>query len=416
MNICWFSHYFSPEIGAPSARINDLSRCWIADGHQVQVNTCFPNHPTGHLYPGYSTGRYMSETRDNIHVHRHWTYITPNRGFIKKTIGHFSFLPSTAIMNQKYIRWQKPDVVIGTSPTPFAAWSAAVAAKRMNVPFIMEIRDLWPDIFVELGVLKNRFLIKMLDRFISYLYRRAESIVTVTESFRRSIIARGFSPEKVFNIPNGADTLFWDIRKSANGIKLREELMLKDKFVVLYIGAHGISHALSKILDSARPMLIEKQDIHFYFVGEGAEKTMLLQKAQEEGLSNVTFLDPTDKEGVRNYYALADVCLVPLRDIPLFETFIPSKMFEIMAMQRPIVASVAGESAEILKSSKGAIVVPPEDSWRIRDALLLLYENPDKRNRMGENGRAFITNQYSRQALSRQYLKFIQQICMDYRS
>lgn len=415
MNICWFSHYFSPEIGAPSARLNDLSRCWIADGHKVQVNTCYPNHPTGKLYPGYNAGRYMSEALDNIQVRRYWTYITPNRGFIKKTIGHFSFLPSTAIMNQKNFLRQNPGVVIGTSPTPFAAWSAAVAAKRMNVPFIMEIRDLWPDIFVELEVMKNRFLIKVLDKFISYLYRRAESIVTVTESFRSSIIARGFSPQKVVNIPNGADTLFWDIKKSANGQKLREELMLKDKFVVLYIGAHGISHALSKILDSAA-MLIDKPGIHFLFVGEGAKKTKLIHKAREKSLSNVTFLESTDKEGVRDYYALADVCLVPLRNIPLFETFIPSKMFEILSMQRPIIASVAGEPAEILKKSKGAIVVPPEDSLQIRDALLSLHEDSERCARMGENGRAFVSEQYSRAALSRQYIKFIQKTCRDYQS
>src|SRR5437879_4898829 len=154
MNIAYFSHYFTPEIGAPSARIYDLARQWLQTGNRVSVVTCFPNHPTGHLYPGYRSGRYLRESLDGIDVHRHWTYVTPNKGFVKKTLGHLSYWPLSAFISGRHL--ESPDVAIGTSPTFFAAIAAAGFARRRRVPFIMEVRGLWRGIFVRLGLLRNR--------------------------------------------------------------------------------------------------------------------------------------------------------------------------------------------------------------------------------------------------------------------
>ncbi|MBN1931061.1 MAG: glycosyltransferase family 4 protein [Desulfobacterales bacterium] len=413
MKISWFSHYFIPEIGAPSSRLYDLSKSWIKQDNEVHVSTCFPNHPKGKLYPGYHLCRYLRETINGIHVHRHWTYITPNKGIIKKTMGHLSFLLSSAIWNKKF--YQDADVIIGTSPTPFAAMSASIAAKHFGKPFVMEVRDLWPAIFVELGVLKNPLLIKMLERFENYLYQQASRIITVTDSFRESIISKGISPSKVTTITNGADTDYWQKNKVTAAEEFKRQLGLEGKFIVLYIGAHGISHALSKILASAS-LLKKERNIHFLFVGDGAEKEMLLTKAKEENIQNVTFLEPTNKEGVRKFYAIADVCLVPLRDIPLFETFIPSKMFEIMAMECPIVASLKGEAANILRRSGSAIVVSPEDSHEIRDAIVFLFNNKEKRMEMGKKGRQFVSRYYSRNSLANSYLQTLKETAREYHS
>lgn len=409
MNIAYYSHYFAPEIGAPSARIYDLAKEWLNEGNQVEVVTCFPNHPGGKLYPGYSPRRYMHERLDGIDVHRHWTYITPNEGFIRKTLGHVSYLPSALALSTRHLR--KPDVVIGTSPTFFAAMAAAATAMRRRIPFIMEVRDLWPAVMVELGVLRNRQIIRALERLEMSLYARATRVVTVTESFRRNLVGRGVRAEKVATIPNGADVEFWHPLEPKP--ELRSELGLDGRFVVLYIGAHGISHALARVLESACE-LQERAPVSFLFVGEGAEKEHLVRRAREMKLMNVQFLDAVAKDAVRDFYALADVCLVPLRDIPLFETFIPSKMFEMMAMAKPIVASLRGEAAEILRRSGGATVVEPEDSRAIAQAILRLYEHQDEAHEMGRRGRRFVVENYSRRALAERYLKVIESAVDEY--
>jgi glycosyltransferase involved in cell wall biosynthesis len=402
MNITVCSHYFVPEIGAPSARIYDLSREWIAAGHRVQVVTCFPNHPHGAIYPPYRQSACLHETIDGIDVVRLWTYVTPNKGIVKRTLGHLSFMASAMLLPR---RGSAPaDVVIGTSPTLFAAVAAARMAKRRGVPFVMEVRDLWPASFSELGVLRNRTLLRLLERLELWLYRRAAGIVTVTEAFRQNLIARGVPAEKICTVPNGADLAYWQ-PQLADRQRWRRQLGIGgERFVVLYIGAHGISQRLSTVLRAAARLRADRSFV-FVLVGEGAEKAMLMEEARQAALDNVLFVDPTDKAGVRDFYAAADVCLVPLRDIPLFSTFIPSKMFEMMAMGRPIVASVRGEAAEILDRSRGALVVPPEDDAAIAEAIVKVRggEGPN-----GDNGRAFVEANYSRVHLAERYVRFLE--------
>ena len=410
MRIVVYSHYFTPEIGAPSARIFDFSKEWVQAGHEVQVVTCFPNHPVGKLYDGYKGGMYLKERLSGIEVHRHWTYVTPNKGFVKKTMGHLSFIPGAILVSNPHLK--RPDVAVATSPTLFAAMVGAWTGIRYRIPFVMDVRDLWPAIFVELGILKNPFLIRLLERVELGLYAKTVRVVTVTEAFRQNLVGRRVPAAKVHTITNGADTDFW--KPAPKSRSLMGKLGLEGKFVVLYIGAHGISHALGRVLDAAA-LVQDHPDIRFVFVGEGAEKSDLITRAKGLGLANTIFLDPVDKDGVKEFYALADVCLVPLKNIPLFRTFIPSKIFEILSMGRPIIGSVAGESAEILLRSRGALVVESEDSQEMANAVLGLYQNSQKRREMGEEGRKFVQEYYSRSALAENYLKVLEDAVSDYR-
>jgi glycosyltransferase involved in cell wall biosynthesis len=269
----------------------------------------------------------------------------------------------------------------------------------------MEVRDLWPAVFTELGVTRNQTLVRWLEKIELNLYRRARRVVTVTESFRQNLLSRGVPAEKVFTIANGADLDYWAPAEAPS--ELRRRLGLADSFVALYIGTHGISQALGSILRSAE-LLSDRKDIHFLFVGDGAEKAELVQQARTAGLANVTFLDSVGKEAVRDYYALADVCLLPLRDIPLFDGFIPSKMFEMMAMARPVIGAVRGEAAAILERSGAAIVVQPEDATGIAGAIAGLASDPERRLAMGASGRRFVAEQYGRERLAAEYARVLE--------
>ena len=403
MRIAVYSHYYLPEIGAPSARIGDFAGQWLKAGHDVHVATCFPNHPTGVIYPGYHAARYQHEVLNGVNVHRSWTYITPNKGFVKKSLGHASLWLSAGAYSTR--KMPPPDCAIGTSPTFFAAMAARACARRHRVPFIMEVRDLWPAIFVDLGVIRNRTIIRLLERWEMNLYRSAARIVTVTESFRENLISRGIPAGKVVKITNGADTDYWRPAPEP-AAELRTRLGLQGKFVVLYIGAHGISQGLGAVIKAADRLRM-RDDVCFLFVGEGADKAKLVQEAERLKLPNVRFQDPVDKTKVRDYYTMADLCLVPLRDIPLFNTFIPSKMFEIMAVGRPILASVCGEAAEILTRSGAAAVVPPEDDAAIAETTLRLSQDAGKRRQMGERGAEFARAHYDRRDLARRYIDVI---------
>ena len=402
MKIVYVSHYFSPEIGAPSARIYEMALAWIRAGHQVEVVTGFPNHPQGEIYPGYHRQRYAQEMMDGIRVHRVWTYITPNRGLIRRTLGHISLWISALLFAAKHI--ENPDVVIGTSPTFFSVMAARRLALRNKVPFVMEVRDLWPGIFIDLGVIKNLTIIKLLESWELWMYRQADKIVTVTDGFRENISARGIDPEKIHTVPNGADLTYFQPNERSSS--LTKELDLEGKFVVLYLGAHSISQGLDVILDAAQE--ISEEEITFLMVGDGNRKEQLMERARSENIKNMVFHPPISKDLVPLYYNLADICLVPLRDVELFGTFIPSKMFEIMAMGKPVLASLRGEAARILESSGGAVVTPPENAREITKAIKDLYNDPQRRETLGRNGRKFVEEYYSRRSLAAKYLSILE--------
>ena len=407
MRIVWLCHYFAPEIGAPQARLLELSRVFLAQGHSVGAVTCFPNHPTGELRPEDRGARYRRDDIDGVDVHRCWSFVTPNRGFVKKILGHLSFMVTGLRGLTRAAAGHKPDVVIVSSPTFFSVITAWWWCRWRGVPYVFEVRDLWPAVFVDLGVLRNRAIIGALERLEMFLYRRAARVVTVTRSFAETIIARGIPRKRLGVITNGVDA-----DRFTPGPKddlLAREHDLAGKFIVLYLGAHGISHALARILDAAET-LAGHDDIRFVLVGEGAEKAQLVQDAAARGLSNVIFHPGVPKEQVARWYRLADVGLVPLRDVPLFDTFIPSKMFEIMASGTPIVASLRGEAREILERSGGARVVEPEDAAAIASEILDLRDNPETRAEMARRGRTFVEREYTRERLGRAYLEILAQL------
>ena len=403
MRILIVTHYFPPETGAPQARLSALAATWAADGDEVTVLTGMPNHPTGVVPPRYRGAFRRTERTDGYRVVRTWLYATPNEGVLRKTIGHLSFMISSVLLGGR--RSGPADVVVVSSPTFFSIGAAWLLARAKRARLIVEIRDLWPAIFVELGVLTNRRVIRLLERLELAAYRAADEIVVVSEGFRENLISRGVPAGKVHTIRNGVTLGRFDPEAPADPA-LRARLGTRPgDCLVLYAGTHGISHGLPGIADAATRL--GGEPVHFAFVGEGSDKHRLQRRIKELGLGNVTLLPGVPHAEVPALLAAADICLVPLRDVPLFSTFIPSKMFEYLAAGQAVVGAVTGEAAQILEEA-GAVVVPPEDDVALADAIQALAGDPERRQLMGKRGRAHVERCFDRTALAREYRKIIE--------
>jgi glycosyltransferase involved in cell wall biosynthesis len=360
-----------------------------------------PNHPTGIVRPPYKGRLVMSESKDGLRILRSWSYVSPNRAGVRKLLGHLTFAATALILSGPRLR--KTDVVIVSSPTFFVVFSAWITARLRRAKFVFEVRDLWPEVFVDLGALKPGRIFRVLQAFSRFLYRRADLVVVVTEPFRDRIIRQGIAATKVAVVSNGADIEWFkqDVHEAARA--RRRELGLDGRFTIGYVGAHGVSHGLMAVLRAAE---LSRNDpgICFLLVGDGSERGSLETYAREKGLTNVLMLPGQPPDSVREFYALSDACLVPLRDIALFETFVPSKMFEIMAAGRPIIGSVKGEARRILERSGSAVLIDPEAPEALVGAANELRRlTAAVRTEMGSRGQAFVAANYSRQALAAKY-------------
>ncbi len=404
MRILVVTHYFPPEIGAPQARLSEMARYWAEGGDEVTVVTGMPNHPTGVVPPEYR-GRWRCDERvDGYRVLRTWLYATPNEGIARKTLGHLSFMVSSVALAAR--RSAPADVVVVSSPTFFSILSAWVLAKVKRARLVVEVRDLWPAIFVELGVLTNPTLIRILEALELAAYRAADAVVVVTDGFRDHIVARGIPETKVTTIRNGVDLdRFTPASRDGTTAATRARLgATASDTLVLYLGAHGISHGLVSVADAAAKLTGEA--VHFAFVGEGAAKQQLAEHVRRHDLGNVTMLPGVPRHEVPALLAAADICLVPLRDVPLFTTFIPSKLFEYLGAGKAVVGAVRGEPAAILEEA-GAVVVEPEDPAALAQAIRDLAADPARRAEMGRQGRRHVEAHFDRRQLAARYRRLL---------
>ena len=390
-------------MGAPSARTFEHARRWVELGHDVTVVTGFPNHPTGIIRPEYR-GQFVKRERiAGIDLLRTWVYCAANKGFFRRVLNFFSFFFSSLILGAVMTR--RPDVVIGTSPQFFCAVAAYLLSRIKRVPFIFEVRDIWPQSAIEMGVLKNRWLIRALEAIEMHLYRRAVLIVPVAESTREYLLNKGIPPEKIKIITNGIDANYL-ASSSVQPEEVRRQLGLADKFVVSYIGTHGMAHALDVVLNVAKQFSADS-NVHFLFIGEGAEKANLKRLAEQLSLSNLTFLDQQPRERLLGFYRASDVSLVPLRRLAIFRKVLPSKLFELMGVGCPIICSVEGEAARLVANSEAGLCIKPENADDLFAAINKLRFDSELRKQMRANGQQYVKIHYLRSALAEKYLAVI---------
>ncbi len=405
MNILFLSHYFPPEVNAPASRTFEHCQQWVKDGHSVTVVTCAPNHPQGQVYDGYRNCLFQREECQGIRVIRIWTFITANEGFVKRTLNYISYLIAVVLVTP----WlPQANVVISTSPQFFNGLAGYFVSRILRIPWVLEIRDLWPESILAVGAITNRRIIQLLEWLEKFAYRKADWIVPVTDSFQRFIAEKGITPDKITVIKNGANLALYNPMAGEN--TMTELLDLKGKMVASYFGTHGMAHHLETILYAAK-QLQDYPDIVFLLAGDGAERKNVLALHQQLKLTNVLMLEQQPKHLMPSLWALSSVSLILLRKSDLFQTVIPSKIFESMAMEKPIILGVEGESAEIVRAADAGFCIEPENSQELAQRMLELYQQPELRSRFGANGRKHVCKYYDRATLARKFEKILENTC-----
>lgn len=366
MKILFLTDNFPPEVNAPATRTYEHCVEWVKQGVEVTVITGAPNFPEGKVYSGYQNKMYDSELMDGIKVIRVWTYISENKGFLKRTVDYISFAVSSFIAGL----FVKSDIIVATSPQFFTALSGRTLSFWKKTPWVMEVRDLWPESIKTVGAMKENLIIKYFEWQEKRCYRSAHKIICVTDSFKIEIIKKGISPSKIEVVKNGANLKMF--QPATKNYELIKSLNLEGEIILGYIGTHGMAHKLDFLMECAKKLINTKY--HFLFIGSGAEKENLLKKQKLENITNVTLLDAVAKNEIKNYLSILDVSLINLKKDKLFKTVIPSKIFENSAMGIPILLGVDGEARAIVEEYKAGLFYEPENEVDFLEKLNVIME------------------------------------------
>jgi hypothetical protein len=364
-NILFLTDNFPPETNAPATRTYEHCLKWINMGYKVTVITCFPNFPKGKVFEGYTNKLYQKENIDGITVIRVWSYISENNGFVKRIIDYISY----ALTSFLFGLFIKTDLIIATSPQFFTAISGSMLSVFKRIPWVMEVRDLWPDSIAAVGSMnKSSKPFKVLKKIEHHLYLSASKIVVVTDSFKKYIIKEHqIKPEKVGVFKNGVIINNFKKPKPNDVMTLKESLGLKNKIIISYLGTHGLAHGLKFILESISK--ISNPDLHFLFIGDGAEKENLIKYSKTLHLKNFTFLESVTKSEIPLYIEISDYSLVNLKKSDEFKNVIPSKIFENIAMYKPILLGVEGESKKLIDDYEVGVCFEPENKESFLNAI-----------------------------------------------
>jgi glycosyltransferase involved in cell wall biosynthesis len=399
MRVLFLTDNFPPEVNAPATRTYEHCKEWVKKGVEVTVITCVPNFPQGVVYDGYKNRLYQKENIEGIKVIRVWSYMVVNKGFLKRTLDYISYSLAAFIAGL----FIKTDLIIATSPQFFTAIAGRKLGFWKRTPWIMEVRDLWPESIKNVDAIKDNFIIRLLEREELKCYEKAKAIITVTDTFKEVIVEKGIPENKFEVVKNGANLELYQPKKK-NEIII-DKLNLKGKFILGYIGTHGMAHKLDFIINTAQK--INDTTIHFLFIGDGAEKESIVDLSNKMNLKNTTFLDPIKKQDVADYISIIDIALIPLKKSELFKSVIPSKIFESAAMQKPILLGVDGESRGIIEKYNAGLYFEPENESDLIGKISILSSNNELYKEL-QIGCLDLARDFDRKLLADSMLTFLQ--------
>jgi glycosyltransferase involved in cell wall biosynthesis len=408
MRILFLSHYYTPEVNAPATRTSDHCAHWVQAGHEVTVVTCVPNCPSGVVYPGYRNRlRPQVEWVDGVKVVRVWTRLAPNAGSLRRIVNFLSYLVS-AVLTALWL--PRPDVVIATSPQFFCGWAGVLVSRLRRVPFVLEIRDIWPESIQAVGAMRSGPLLRLLEKLERWMYLAADHIVAVGDGYRDRIVQRADVFDRISVVMNGVDVRRFTPRPPDEDF-LRH-WNLQGKFVCSYIGTIGMAHGLEVVLEAAR-LLRERgrEDICFCLVGDGSSRKRLEDEACQAGLTDlVVFTGQQPKDLMPTVLASSDACLIHLKKCDLFETVIPSKIFETMAMGRPIIMGVLGPARDIILDCQAGLAMEPESAESLVTAVTRLADDRRLTTTLGRAARHRVLTDFNREVLAERLLCLLREV------
>lgn len=409
MHVLFVSNYFPPEVNAPATRLYEHARQWVKDGGSLDIITAVPNFPEGVVYSGY-TNRYREEEIEGIQVVRVPMYIAENKGTLKRILSYISFMITAVWYSRRILR--RADVVVASSPQLFSAIAGYVISRMRSVPFVLEIRDLWPESIVAVGAMPRNWIIRLFEKLELFLYRKATHIVVVTNSFKRIITAKGIDAGKITVLKNGADWESFSHPLDPQVLDaIRQQYHLNEKFVASYIGTIGMAHGAEILLEAAQRCA--DPNIVFIVMGTGSKRESIAARQAELGLTNFRLIEKQPKKMMPYFLGISDVCVVHLKDVPLFGTVLPSKIFEAMATRTPIALGIRGEACEVVEESGAGIPFVPEDANALLETVMQLRRDRKLYEDMASNGLSYVRQFHDRKKIARSYWALLKEVAED---
>ena len=379
----------------------EFARLLTARGYQVTVIASPVSYITGEKTLIHNMSALIDGTQGRLTILRASVYAAHHKSFLHRVLAFFSFMVSSFWIG---LRVKNVDVLWGTSPPIFQGATAWALARLKGARFLFEVRDLWPQFAIAVGVLTNPLLIRATEWLEGFLYRQADLVLVNSPGFMTHVRDRG--AKEVELVPNGADPSMFD--PSDDGREFRRGHGLDDKFVVLYAGAHGMSNDLDVVLDCAA--LLEDKNIQIVLVGDGKEKPALQRRAAELQLQNVTFVGSVPKSGMPDVLAAADACIGILKPLDEYKTTYPNKVFDYMAAGRPVALAIDGVIREVVDAAGCGVFAEPGNSRALAEAICSLAKDPSKSRQMGLNGRKYLEENFSREKVAEKLIEVFEEL------
>ncbi|OYD17600.1 hypothetical protein CH333_00285 [candidate division WOR-3 bacterium JGI_Cruoil_03_44_89] len=390
MHFLILTQYFPPEVGGAQIRLYSIAKQLIRKGNKVTIVTSMPNYPAGKIVPAYRRKFFLREKIGNIPVIRTWIYASPCNSTIVRLLNYFSFTFSSIY---GILSISKPDYIFVESPPLFLGISGYFTSRLKRCPYIFNISDLWPDSVREMGIIKNRFLLKLAEMLESFLYKKALIVNGVTEGIVDALKnKKQVFKDKVLFLPNGVDSELF--KPLPTNKQLAMNLQIQGKKIFIYAGLHGYAQGLETLIQSAR-ILKQRDDIFFLLVGDGPEKINLKCIAQKQCLKNIAFLPPCPFYDMPKLFSMSMASIVLLRKIDLFKGAVPSKVFSALSCSVPVIYSGEGECARIIRETNSTIVVEPENAEALAKAVRDLADDTELAHNLGKLGRELVERKYS---------------------